>query len=94
MIYVCGDCLPIVDHFPGPDDHRECAVCARAELCVEVDPKDLVLTIQAYERSAQAELPRPSAAPASAPSIPPLAGVPILPGLPAIPPPPAGNGGQ
>lgn len=93
MIYLCEECLPTVDHFVGPEDPRECACCGKAEQCVEVDPKDLVLTLQAVERLGREVLPSPSAAPLGAPSLPPLAGVPLPPKLPPLPP-PGSNGGQ
>lgn len=101
MIYVCHGCLPIVDYSPGPEDARECACCGRALECKEVDPKDLILTCQAYEKAAQSERP-PVQLPlvsstSGAPTIPPLAGVPVLPVAPSQPPslppfaPPAGK---
>lgn len=100
MIHVCLDCLPVVEHFPGPEDERECAVCQCAKIGVEVDPKDLVYTIHAYEKIAQAEgtpLPRPeeispelAAPPAELPKISalPPAGA-AIPALADVPLPPA-----
>lgn len=79
----------MVDHFVGPEDPRECVCCGKAMQCVEVDPKDLVLTLQAAqlpvpEEVTRPDLPSPSLAPKGTPGIPPLV-IPLPPAIPKIP---------
>lgn len=85
MIYLCEACLPSVDHFVGPNEPRECVCCGRADMCVEVDPKDLVLTLRhAQDPPLHLEaLTSPSKA-APDPGVPPLV-IPLPPAIPKIP---------
>lgn len=79
IVHVCSECLPeVLPSFDGPEDHRECIVCGKAELCRDVNPADAIRVLLG---------PPPKAAGGGAPPSPPPPGAPPLTPLPPPAPP-------
>lgn len=83
IVYVCAECMPTnLPSFDGPQDHRECECCRKAEICREVSPGDAIRVLLGKPSDTE-PAPAPAAPAAPPPRLPPL------PAPPALPPPPS-----